>query len=391
MDNYPEPSSDKINLPASNHLSANRAASSSSGRPKIDLEELKRREKELLERNEQINRGMGHQPASGVKASGVDNLNKELDHLEGLDVDFGDLDNDSLSGQDLKYDYSQVDPSNANNMALNQLKRSQQKMSGFEDQIADSQSLHLDPSLKAPQPSLEARGANILKKADKVQREETMRKAQALDELTQELYRKQETLQQRDLELAELRQHLEQALADLNQKDVLVKKLEDKAGRLGEESQRLSKELKAASDKNDQLKQANMDARRQLGGLERQKSTAEKEQNQLNKTNRRHQDEMAKKDQRINRLVEENEKLKADLKAQRQPQREEGGGKLNEKLLQENKRLEKQRGELLVGFKKQLKLIDVLKRQKSHLEAAQMLKFTEEEFLKALELGDALS
>ena len=58
-----------------------------------------------------------------------------------------------------------------------------------------------------------------------------------------------------------------------------------------------------------------------------------------------------------------------------------------DQLVNENKKLEKQKGELIAGFKKQLKLIDLLKRQRMHIEAAKLLHFTEEEFMKALDLG----
>jgi hypothetical protein len=52
-----------------------------------------------------------------------------------------------------------------------------------------------------------------------------------------------------------------------------------------------------------------------------------------------------------------------------------------EKLVQDNRKLERERNELLQAFKKQMKLIDVIKRQKMHIESAKLLAFTEDEFV----------
>ena len=50
--------------------------------------------------------------------------------------------------------------------------------------------------------------------------------------------------------------------------------------------------------------------------------------------------------------------------------------------------MQRQRNELMQAFKKQMKLIDILKRQKMHIESAKLLNFTEDEFIKLLEIND---
>lgn len=241
-----------------------------------------------------------------------------------------------------------------------------------DDHLADS--LQLDPTKRHDKEGLEEKGAKFLKKVDDIRKQETMTKLQEYEKMTTQVRDQESTIQRQAQEIDLLKAHMQNALKDMSIKDDQLKKLEEKCLRQNEECQKLSKELKAYLDKNEQLKGANMEVRRQLGGLEKQKQGVEKEQGAMLKAQKKFETELTKKDQKISKLTEELEKAKLELKSHKFVKTEEksDSNKLNERLIQENKKLEKQRNELLNGFRKQLKLIEILKRQKVHLEAAQL-------------------
>ncbi|DAZ97807.1 TPA: hypothetical protein N0F65_002477 [Lagenidium giganteum] len=122
--------------------------------------------------------------------------------------------------------------------------------------------------------------------------------------------------------------------------------------------------------------------------LETQLATAQTRIDELERAEKQTTLQFRSKDVRLNRALEELEKVKQQLQEDRKTQGEQMIAKTEyESVVKENKRLEKQKSELLVAFKKQMKLIDLLKRQRIHMEAAKMLSFTEEEFSRTLELG----
>lgn len=93
-------------------------------------------------------------------------------------------------------------------------------------------------------------------------------------------------------------------------------------------------------------------------------------------------------DARLQKALEEIANLKANIatmSASAGSGSQTGGSQQTEQLIRDKKKLELQRVELLNCIRKQNKLIEVLRRQKLHLEAAKLLQMTEEDFTRVLE------
>ncbi|XP_067938674.1 testis-expressed protein 9-like [Watersipora subatra] len=162
-----------------------------------------------------------------------------------------------------------------------------------------------------------------------------------------------------------------------------IKELED-------ERKKLSRTNATQQGSLEKYKKAADDAKSKSEFLDSQLSALKKELDGVKRSQKQQQATQGAADVRLNRALEDVDKYKQQLaKAKEQTKNTSESDKQKiDRLLADNKRLEKQKGELMSGFKKQLKLIDILKRQKMHIEAAKMLSFTEEEFVKALEWGN---
>ena len=348
--------------------------------PLAALAELRRREEELMRMNEELDlknekvlRGVITQPKITDSA---------LDGIEDDDVDFKDFD-DEDEQEGLKFDYSQVNPYDKKTLKNSQIpaKTVQQHnpysahLRHLEDNDDLADSLQLDPRDKPKHgDTLADRGQRLTQKLDAIDAKNATNSAADLITMRQTISEQSSEIADLKRQLDTLQCHMNQAVSDANNKDDMIRKLDDRVNRSMEDVNRLNKEMKAMIEKNEVLKTQNMDMKRQLGSIEKQKLGAERETTMMTKTNKKFETEMSKKEQRINKLTEDLEKAKLELKSHKYVKGEEkaDNGKINERLIQENKKLEKQRNELLQGFKKQLKLIEILKRQKVHLEAATM-------------------
>jgi len=186
----------------------------------------------------------------------------------------------------------------------------------------------------------------------------------------------------------------------------MEKKLDDLVSMQGERERTVSEQQKVIKELEGRLKAVE----RERDGMNRKLSAEKKQNSDLLKRCKRLEAESYsvssdlkefKKEQktktesmrnahiRLNRALEDAEKYRT-LWIQHQDENRNRSEIHNEELVElkkENRVLIKQKNELLAAFRKQLKLIDVLKKQRLHLEAAKVLQFNETTFAKALDIG----
>jgi len=193
----------------------------------------------------------------------------------------------------------------------------------------------------------------------------------------------------------------------------MVKYQKAKIGALEEEMEVLVEKMKLLESENWELKKVNINLMKDTKKdkvtsntlstkvekmNEQQKSVQEKydallklneelkkEFENVNKTLKVREKDLATRDGRLNKAVEEVERLKNQLKTVREQSKYNDLSKELEDLKNVNKLLEKQRDEVYEAFKKSLRLVDLYKKQNVHLEYATLLNVNEKEFMRLME------
>ena len=188
------------------------------------------------------------------------------------------------------------------------------------------------------------------------------------------------------IKIESLESELEKTLAKLKIKEAEIEDMKNSNNNQGKSSQnRTASYIAQINNLNlqiDKFKGLLNDKKNEYNLLLEKYNEIQKKFDQSVIMEKKNKQELISKDKQIVKLIEELDKKNIVITSSTTQQLKE---KENEKLIQENKKLEKQKNEIYAAFKKSLKLCSILKREKIHLENARLLAFTEDEFKNLLE------
>ncbi|EZA46899.1 hypothetical protein DMN91_005382 [Ooceraea biroi] len=184
-----------------------------------------------------------------------------------------------------------------------------------------------------------------------------------------------------------LHKELQATQLEFNRKCDYCKELEVENKKLDDAQAKLHNQIGTLKDTIVKLENTNSDTLTNCQALSNENVALKKDTEALKKEIKVLNQQSNNYDVRLNRILESNEKLKNALKCS---QIEEKELRSQIRKLQEDKRLsikslEKQRSELVQAFKKQLLLIDNLKKQNMYLTASDQICLIEGDFAKLLE------
>ena len=161
-----------------------------------------------------------------------------------------------------------------------------------------------------------------------------------------------------------LQAELEDTLKQLNIHEMELDDQANKDGKITDEAKRYQSRIDNQDKQLNKLKQQNQEVSQKYTDLQNTLKDQNKEIDQVERQNRRAGQDSSNKDAKLNRAMEELEKMKMRLTEAKVTEqgKNEGQRRDMERLVDDNRKLERQRNELLQAFKKQMKLIDILKR-----------------------------
>ncbi|XP_011506551.1 PREDICTED: testis-expressed sequence 9 protein [Ceratosolen solmsi marchali] len=188
-------------------------------------------------------------------------------------------------------------------------------------------------------------------------------------------------------QLTQLHTDIQSIQYDLKKKNEHCKELEIEIKNHDEKREKLLNQLTIQKENTVKTETINLELQSKIQAQNIEISSLRKEIDNLKKDLKLLNQVSSNSELRLNRSLEENEKFRSSLKIS---QNEEKDLREQIRKIQEEKRLalknsEKQRAEIFQAFKKQVQLVDNLKKQKMYLEASKEIQFIEEDFTKLLE------